>query len=117
MENGDDWFAIDKLYHVLFCFFVSIVFSAVSSRSRRPFIRRRSSWLGSVASLAAGAAKEFADEFGYFKSAGASAKDAVADLVGILLAAAMLYLFNRRASFSSPARSDGAGRTQAVELV
>ncbi|CAL5329236.1 unnamed protein product [Camellia sinensis] len=47
---------------------------------------RRTIWFGSIISLSAGAAKEVADELGFFKSAGASAKDAVADLLGILLA-------------------------------
>ncbi|XP_047939421.1 uncharacterized protein LOC125186971 [Salvia hispanica] len=98
MENGDDWLAADKLYHVLFCFFISVVCSLLAARTRYPFLRRRSIWIGSLLSFAAGAAKEFADELGYFESAGASAKDAVADLIGILLAAVILYLFNYRAS-------------------
>lgn len=100
MENGDDWLAADKLYHVIFCFSISFVSSLLAARTRYPFLRRRSIWIGSLLSLAAGAAKEFADELGYFKSAGASTKDAAADLLGILLAAMMLYLSNSRASSS-----------------
>ncbi|KAG8388240.1 hypothetical protein BUALT_Bualt02G0105200 [Buddleja alternifolia] len=111
MENGDDWLAVDKTQHVLFCFFISIIASLLASRTRYPFIRRRRIWFGSILSFSAGAAKEFADELGFFKSAGASTKDAVADLVGILLAAAVLYLSYYRSSFSrvkpdTPVRSD-----------
>ncbi|KAG6411127.1 hypothetical protein SASPL_129201 [Salvia splendens] len=88
------------LYDVLFCFFISVVSSLLAAGTRYPFLRRRSIWIGSLLSFAAGAAKEFADELGYFKSAGASAKDAVADLIGILLAAVILCLLNYRASAS-----------------
>lgn len=112
MENGDDWLAIDKLYHVLFCFSISIIFSLLASMTRHPFIRRLSIWIGSIVSFAAGAAKEFADELGFFKSAGASSKDAVADLVGILLAAVVLYLFN-----CTTIRPDGAGHVRVLDMV
>ncbi|KAI8006178.1 Protein disulfide-isomerase 5-4 [Camellia lanceoleosa] len=44
----------------------------------------------SIVSLSADATKEVANELGFFKSAGASAKDAVADLLGILLALLVL---------------------------
>ncbi|KAK6127860.1 hypothetical protein DH2020_038400 [Rehmannia glutinosa] len=108
MENGDGWFAIDKLYHILFCFFISIITSLLASLTRYSFIRRRTIWVGSIVSFAAGAAKEFADELGFFKSAGASAKDAVSDLLGILLAAMVLYFYNYRSS-SSRVRPDGPG--------
>lgn len=116
MENGDDWLAPDKLYHVLFCFFISIISSLLASRTRYPFLRRRSIWIGSIFAFGAGAVKEFADELGFFKSAGASAKDAVADLLGILLAAVMLYLSNCRTS-SSRVRPDGAGQTRVLDMV
>lgn len=116
MENSDDWLAADKLYHVLFCFFISVVSSLLATRTRYPFLRRRSIWIGSLVSFAAGAAKEFADEFGYFKSAGASSKDAVADLVGILLAAMILYLFNCRAS-TSRAEPDRPGQARELDMV
>nr|GMD35593.1 60S ribosomal protein L7-1 [Ipomoea batatas] len=92
MENGDDWLAMDKLYHVLFGFSIAIFTSLVAGRTRYPFIRRRSIWVGSLVSLAAGAAKEVADELGFFKSAGASSKDAVADALGTLIAAFVLLL-------------------------
>ncbi|KAK4410645.1 hypothetical protein Sango_0137500 [Sesamum angolense] len=116
MENGDDWLAVDKLYHVLFCFFIAVVSSLLAARTRYPFIRRRSIWVGSVVSVAAGAAKEFADELGFFKSAGASPKDAVADFIGILIAAVMLYLCNCR-SVSSLARPDGPRQSRVVDMV
>ena len=92
MEWGDEWLARDKLEHVLFCFSITIIFSLLASRTRYSFLRRRSIWFGSVVSLAAGAAKEVADEIGFFMSAGASAKDAVADLLGIVLAVLLLSL-------------------------
>ncbi|EPS59188.1 hypothetical protein M569_15626, partial [Genlisea aurea] len=89
VSGGDDWFAVDKLYHFLFCFAVAAFFSGLASRSRHPFVRRRRVWVGSVVSLAAGVGKEFGDEFGVFRSAGASFKDVVADLAGIFVAAAV----------------------------
>ncbi|KAL1554115.1 hypothetical protein AAHA92_14709 [Salvia divinorum] len=116
MENGDDWLAADKLYHILFCFFISVVSSLLAAGTRYPFLRRRSIWIGSLLSFAAGAAKEFADEFGYFKSAGASAKDAVADLIGILLAAVVLYLSNYR-STTSRAGANRPGQPGELDMV
>ncbi|KAL3618370.1 hypothetical protein CASFOL_038691 [Castilleja foliolosa] len=118
MENGDGWLAIDKLQHILFCFFISIIFSLLASLTRYPFIRRRSIWVGSILSFSAGAAKEFADELGFFQSSGASAKDAVADLIGILLAAVVLYLYdNYRLSSSSRSRPDGSGHNRVIDMV
>ncbi|KAA8540537.1 hypothetical protein F0562_024544 [Nyssa sinensis] len=114
MENADDWLAPDKLYHVLFCFFITIIFSLLATRTRYPFLRRRSIWIGSMASLAAGAAKEAADEFGFFKSAGASAKDAVADLLGILLAALLLSL--SKSQFLQ-IKSDKLAQIRGLEIV
>lgn len=113
MENGDDWLAADKLYHVIFCFLISVISSLLAARTRYPFLRRRSIWIGSLVSLAAGAAKEFADEFGYFKSAGASTKDAVADFIGILLAAMILYLSNCKA-WAGP---DRPGQARELDMV
>ncbi|XP_010532086.1 PREDICTED: uncharacterized protein LOC104808181 [Tarenaya hassleriana] len=92
----DPWLAPDKLYHVIFCLSVSIIFSTVASLSRYSFIRRNFIWIGSAISLVAGAAKELADQIGIFPSAGASAKDAVADAVGVLTAAAVLFLWKHR---------------------
>ncbi|KAA8541978.1 hypothetical protein F0562_023130 [Nyssa sinensis] len=36
MENGDAWLAPDKLYHFLFCFFVSVTFSLIATRTPIP---------------------------------------------------------------------------------
>ncbi|XP_028782581.1 uncharacterized protein LOC114738690 [Neltuma alba] len=93
MEEKDPWLAPDKVYHVLFCFTLTIVFSTLAILTRYPFLRRHAIWIGSIASLLAGAAKEAADELGYFRSAGASARDAVADVVGVLLASFVLSVF------------------------
>ncbi|XP_021906398.1 uncharacterized protein LOC110821030 [Carica papaya] len=91
-DDRDPWFAPDKLYHVLFCLSLSFFFSLLASLTRYMFLRRNSIWIGSILSLAAGAAKEAADHMGIFPSAGASAKDAVADVIGVLIAALVLYI-------------------------
>lgn len=94
MEVGDQWLAPDKYQHVLACFLITVFVSFVARRSRHPLLRRRSVMIGSMASLAAGAAKEAGDEIGlWWESAGGSAKDAVADLVGIALASLFLARF------------------------
>ncbi|KZV33982.1 hypothetical protein F511_04207 [Dorcoceras hygrometricum] len=116
MENGDDWLAVDKLYHVLFCCFISIISSILAAHTPSAFIRRRSILVGSLLSSLAGVAKEFADELGFFQSAGASAKDAVADFIGILLAALVLYVSKRRRS-SSGMRQDSLPQSQVLEMV
>ncbi|KAJ4835927.1 hypothetical protein Tsubulata_034364 [Turnera subulata] len=93
MSNHDDedpWLAPDKLYHFLFCLLLTLFFSKLASVSRHPFLRRHSLRVGSIISLSAGAAKEAADQFGLFLSAGASARDAFADLLGVLVAALSL---------------------------
>ena len=58
MEREDPWLAPDKVYHVLFCFSVAILFSTVATFTRYPFIRRHAIRFGSICSLLAGAAKE-----------------------------------------------------------
>ncbi|KAL4346994.1 hypothetical protein GQ457_17G018810 [Hibiscus cannabinus] len=94
-EDKDPWLAPDKLYHFLFCFFLALFFSALASLSRYPFLRTHSNMFGSILSLLAGAAKEAADHLGLFPSAGASSRDAFADLLGVLVAAMALSLWNR----------------------
>ena len=112
MDENDPWLAPDKLYHLLFCFSLTLLFSALAARTPYPFLRRHSIRVGSVFSLLAGAAKEFADELGFFRSAGASAKDAVANFLGVLIASLLLYLVNHLG------RSDNeAGRIKEVSLV
>ncbi|CAF1926003.1 unnamed protein product [Brassica napus] len=102
-DGGEDpWLAPDKFYHVIFCFTISLLFSTLASLSRYSFLRRHSIWIGSAFSLAAGAAKEAADQFGIFPSAGASARDAVADSVGVVIAALLLFLWKSRRSRPDP---------------
>ncbi|KAI3935161.1 hypothetical protein MKW92_005631 [Papaver armeniacum] len=96
MESGDDWLALDKLYHVLFCFFISILVSitiAITATTRYPFLRRWSIWIGSSG-----------DEIGLWKSAGASTKDAIADLFGILLAYLSMLFYSSFLLLPSKAR-------------
>ncbi|WOG94997.1 hypothetical protein DCAR_0314299 [Daucus carota subsp. sativus] len=92
----DDWLARDKIYHVIFCFSINIVGSLIASHSHYSFLRRRSIFLGSILSLAAGAAKELADQLGFFHSAGASSRDAVADIFGVFIAVFVLTVWRRR---------------------
>lgn len=112
MENEDPWLAPDKLYHVVFCFSLTLLFSTLASLTPIPFLRRHSIRLGSIASLLAGAAKEAADELGFFRSAGASAKDAVADLLGVLLASFALSLLKH----SSSRHDHDAGQPRSVSM-
>uniref|UniRef100_A0A7N0TCT3 VanZ-like domain-containing protein n=1 Tax=Kalanchoe fedtschenkoi TaxID=63787 RepID=A0A7N0TCT3_KALFE len=95
MYDGDDWLAVDKLYHVVFGFVIVVFVSLVAMRSRYSFLRRRAIELGCVVSILGGAAKEAADEVGIFRSAGASRKDAVADLVGVGIASILLLMWRR----------------------
>ncbi|XP_078443850.1 uncharacterized protein LOC144713210 [Wolffia australiana] len=90
MELNDEWLAGDKLQHAVACLFIAVIVSLVVSRSRHRFLRRWSTRIGCLSALAAGAAKEAADELGFMESAGASFKDAAADLIGVLLAAILL---------------------------
>nr|XP_009406584.1 PREDICTED: uncharacterized protein LOC103989464 [Musa acuminata subsp. malaccensis] len=94
-DDGDDWLAADKLEHLLACFAIAILVAALAGRSRHAFLRRRSVALGSIAALVAGAGKEAGDEIGLWHSAGASSKDAAADLLGVLLAAVFLSISRR----------------------
>ncbi|GAV72372.1 hypothetical protein CFOL_v3_15860 [Cephalotus follicularis] len=96
-DDEDPWLAPDKLYHLLFCFSLTLLFSTLSSLTRYPFLNRHSIRVGSTLSLLAGAAKEAADHLGIFPSAGASSKDAVADIIGVLIASLALYLCTYRA--------------------
>ncbi|KAI3759600.1 hypothetical protein L6452_07528 [Arctium lappa] len=114
MENGDDWLAYDKLQHFLLCFSITVIFSFLASRTRYSVLRRRSISVGCIVSLSVGAAKEVADELGFFKSAGASAKDAVADIVGVSVAVIALTLWN---FFRFRNRSVSSGQTRGVEMV
>nr|XP_043618265.1 uncharacterized protein LOC122589998 [Erigeron canadensis]XP_043618266.1 uncharacterized protein LOC122589998 [Erigeron canadensis] len=92
-KGGDDWLANDKLQHLLLCFSVAIIFCFLASRAPCSLVRRHSIPVGCVISLSAGAAKEIADELGFFNSAGASAKDAVADVLGVFVAVIAIYIW------------------------
>ncbi|KAH0466107.1 hypothetical protein IEQ34_006210 [Dendrobium chrysotoxum] len=92
MEERDPWLTVDKLEHLIACFFISVLVATLARRSRHSFICRRSVALGSVTALAAGAAKEASDEISLWKSAGGSVRDAAADALGVALAAALLAL-------------------------
>ncbi|KAL4626644.1 uncharacterized protein LOC142633391 [Castanea sativa] len=111
-DNEDPWLAPDKLHHLLFCFSLTLLFSFLATRTRYPFLGRHSIRVGSILSLLAGAAKEAADHLGYFQSSGASAKDAVADFIGVLIAYLVLSLAS---SFWFSGRPDkGPGQSSMV---
>ncbi|KMT01066.1 hypothetical protein BVRB_9g223210 [Beta vulgaris subsp. vulgaris] len=109
-ERQDLWRSPDKGYHVLLCFSLTLLFSLLLSRYRcqfyRSFVRKHSLLLASFLSLLAGAAKEVADHFGFFRSSGASFKDAAADVVGVFIAAFLLSLYNYYFSHSSKSKID-----------
>nr|GFB95679.1 60S ribosomal protein L7-1 [Tanacetum cinerariifolium] len=94
MNNNDDWLASDKIQHFVLCFLITIIISILASRTPYSLTRRHSISLASIVSLTVGAAKEVADELGFFESAGSSAKDALADILGVFLAVLCLYLWN-----------------------
>ncbi|CAI0420590.1 unnamed protein product [Linum tenue] len=105
MSDEDPWLARDKLYHFVFCLFLALFFSKLASVTPYSFLRRHSIWVGSILSLLAGAAKEAADHLGIFPSAGASAKDAVADLIGVLVAAFALSICRSSVGSDPPSGS------------
>ncbi|BAT91449.1 hypothetical protein LR48_Vigan05g226400 [Vigna angularis] len=112
MEEGegvsDPWLGIDKLYHLLMSFFLTFLFYAFASLTR---YRRHAISIGSLLSLFAGAAKEAADHLGYFRSSGASLRDALANILGVCIASFALSLF----PFSL--RSPPPSHTRALSLV
>ncbi|CAJ1954995.1 unnamed protein product [Sphenostylis stenocarpa] len=95
--ESDPWLGMDKAYHLLMCFCLTFFFYAFASLT--PY-RRHAISIGSLLSLLAGAAKEAADHLGYFRSSGASLKDALADILGVCIASFALSLFPF--SFRSP---------------
>ncbi|KAL2332515.1 hypothetical protein Fmac_020096 [Flemingia macrophylla] len=90
----DPWLGLDKAYHVVMCLSLTFLFYALASLT--PY-RRHAISIGSLLSLLAGAAKEAADHLGYFRSSGASIRDALADLLGVFIASFTLSLL--RCSF------------------
>lgn len=97
-EDTDPWLGADKFYHIIMCFTLTLLFYALASFTSHPFLRRHAISIGSVFSLLAGAAKEAADHLGYFRSSGASFKDAIADIVGVFIASFALTLFRSKMS-------------------
>ncbi|CAM8923417.1 unnamed protein product [Rhodiola kirilowii] len=95
MYDGDDWLAVEKLYHVIIGFVLVMLVSFPAMRSRYAFVRRRAIQLECVASMLAGAAKEAADEIGIFRSADASSKDVIADLIGVGIESCLLLIRKR----------------------
>ncbi|KAK7261998.1 hypothetical protein RIF29_28326 [Crotalaria pallida] len=97
MEDDDDpWLGLDKLYHFLFCFSLTLLFHPLlSSLSPFSLLRRHSLLFASLSSLLAGAAKEAADHLGFFHSSAASSRDFLADLLGVLVAASALSSLSR----------------------
>ncbi|KAL9238549.1 hypothetical protein vseg_012953 [Gypsophila vaccaria] len=86
-EGEDSWTAADKFYHLIFCFTLTLLFSLlIVVHTRHRILRRHSTVIAASFSLLAGAAKEFADHLGFFHSSGASARDAVADVAGVVIA-------------------------------
>ncbi|XP_020090829.1 uncharacterized protein LOC109711888 [Ananas comosus] len=123
-SGGDEWLAADKVEHAVACFAIALVASALAARSRRPILRRRSAALGSAAAFLAGSAKEAADALGLWGSAGASAKDAAADLLGLALARLALAASRsipssseRKRGVSTSSSSSGDEREQGVSMV
>ncbi|KAM7257147.1 hypothetical protein ACFE04_012888 [Oxalis oulophora] len=108
-KDKDPWLAADKLYHILFCFSLSLLFSTLSSLTHHSFLKRHSIIIGSTISLLAGAAKETADHLHIFPSAGASAKDAVSDVIGVILAAFLLVLWKKKKKKQKGAARSGSG--------
>ncbi|KAH0464816.1 hypothetical protein IEQ34_004919 [Dendrobium chrysotoxum] len=43
MEERDPWLAVDKLEHLIACFFISVLVAALACPSHRSFIRRQGS--------------------------------------------------------------------------
>ncbi|XP_058759767.1 uncharacterized protein LOC131633075 [Vicia villosa] len=99
-EDSDPWLGADKFYHILMCFSITLIFYFLASLTSHPFLRRHAISIASVVSLLAGAAKEAADHLGYFRSSGASFKDAVADIIGVVVASLALSLFRSKTSRS-----------------
>ncbi|KAJ6702313.1 GOS-28 SNARE- RELATED [Salix koriyanagi] len=90
---------------------VVVKWMSLASLARYPFLKRHSIRVGAILSLFAGAAKEAADQIGLFPSAGASSKDAVADIIGVLIAVAALSMFKSKNSDGS---DSGWGQTRRV---
>ncbi|CAJ2661450.1 unnamed protein product [Trifolium pratense] len=99
-DEDDPWLGADKLYHMIMCFSITLLFYFLSSLTSNPFLRRYAISIASLISLLAGAAKEAADHLGFFRSSGASFRDAIADIIGVFIASFALYIFRSKTSRS-----------------
>ncbi|XP_045807013.1 uncharacterized protein LOC123899826 [Trifolium pratense] len=106
-DEDDPWLGADKLYHMIMCFSITLLFYFLSSLNSNPFLlRRHAISIASLISLLAGAAKEAADHLGFFRSSGASFRDAIADIIGVFIASFALYIFRSKTS-RSPSHPQG----------
>jgi VanZ family protein len=95
-EDDDPWLGADKFYHIIMCFSITLLFYSLSSLTSNPFLRRHAISIASIISLLVGAAKEVADHLGFFRSSGASFRDAIADIIGVFIASFALSLFRSK---------------------
>ncbi|CAI8611805.1 unnamed protein product [Vicia faba] len=101
-EDADPWLGADKFHHILMCFSITLLFYFLASLTSHPLLRRHAISIASLVSLLAGAAKEAADHLRFFRSSGASFKDAIADVIGVFIASLALSLFRSKTSPSRP---------------
>ncbi|KAJ7290868.1 hypothetical protein O6H91_01G148900 [Diphasiastrum complanatum] len=87
----DDWVAIDKAQHFLACLAITILVSLALGSS--PLLRRWRILIGCMVGVMVGAAKEAGDELKMWASEGASFKDAVADIAGVIVGASVMYMW------------------------
>jgi VanZ family protein len=107
-SSDDPWLGADKFYHIIMCFSITLLFYSLSSLTSKPFLRRHAISIASIISLLVGAAKEAADHLGFFRSSGASFRDAIADIIGVFIASFALSLF-RSKTYRSRSRSHPEG--------
>lgn len=93
-EMGDDWLATDKLQHFLACLFITNLVAFVAGRLGGRRLRTWRVHLGALSGLVAGAIKEAGDATGLlWTSAGASLRDGVADIAGVVAGVCLEILF------------------------
>ncbi|CAH1433150.1 unnamed protein product [Lactuca virosa] len=75
-------------------FSITFISSSLATGTPYPLLRHWSISLGCILSLIVGANKGIADELRFFKSVGASAKDTISDIVGVIVADLVLCVCN-----------------------
>ena len=93
MADFDPWLAHDKLQHFLVCAAITAGVAFLAARSKRLY--PWSLTLGCFAAITAGIAKEIMDDLHVFESRGASLRDFIADLVGVVVAAVLVWAARR----------------------